>query len=167
MKLTINHFAQTMAVCMALLGATATVHAANPHFVGQVRSTLVGTNVQVCFKAAGLGDNSSITFTAKANASATYVCQTKSGQCPNAANKTTVNTTVATSGNFTSDKNGTVSGCLILTPPGAGNFTCPAGQNLVLSSVTYSNITVQSGPTGSATANPPSQSVNFGACPRR
>lgn len=167
MKLTINHIAKTMAVCGALLGATATVQAANPHFVGQVKSTLVGTSVQVCFKAAGLGDNTSITFTAKANASATFVCQTKSGQCPNAANKTTVNTQVSTSGEFTSDKNGTVSGCLVLTAPGAGNFTCPSGQNLVLSSVTFSNITVQSGPTGSATANPSVQTASFGACPRR
>ncbi|MCY0914579.1 hypothetical protein [Massilia antarctica] len=167
MKLTVKHFAKTMAVCGALLSATGSVYADNPHFVGQVSSKLIGTNVQVCFKAAGLGDNTSITFTATANASATYVCRTKSGQCPNAANKTTVNTAVTTSGDFTSDKNGTVSGCLILTAPSAGNFTCPSGQNLVLSSVTFSNITVQSGPTGSASANPSVQPIGFGACPRR
>lgn len=167
MKLTMNRFATTLAVCGALSGATTTVQAANPHFVGRVTSTLVGTNVQVCFKAAGLGDNTAITFTAKANASATFVCQTKSGQCPNAANKTTVNTQVTTSGEFTSDKNGTVSGCLVLAAPTAGNFTCPSGQNLVLSNVTFSNITVQSSQTGSATANPSEQKVSFGACPRR
>lgn len=167
MKLTINHLAKTMAICGALLGATATVHAANPHFVGQVRSTLIGTNAQVCFKVAGLGENASISITAKAIASATYVCQTKSGQCPNAANKTTVNADVSTSAQFTSDKNGTVSDCLILTAPGAGNFTCPSGQNLVLSNVTFSNITVQSVPTGSATANPPQLSAGFAVCTRR
>ncbi|MDM5176947.1 hypothetical protein F2P44_26665 [Massilia sp. CCM 8695] len=167
MKLRINHLAKTMALCGALLGATTTVYAANPHFVGRVTSTLVGTSVQTCFKIAGLGDNATITVNASANATATFVCQTKNGNCPSAANKTTVNTAVSTSGNFVSDRNGNVSGCLTLNAPGPGNFTCPPGQNLVLANVTFSNITVQSGPTGSATANPPVQSADFRACTRR
>lgn len=167
MKPTINHFAKTLALCGAFLSATTTVQAARPHFVGPVRSTLVGTSTQACFKIAGLGDSASITVSASANAAATYVCQTRSGQCPNAANKTTINTQVSTSGNFTSDKNGNVSGCLTLAAPGPGNFTCPAGQNLVLAKVAFSNITVQSAATGPATANPPEQTVDFGACPRR
>ena len=145
----------------------ATVHAASPHFVGKVSSSLTGTNVQACFKIAGLGDSATITVTASADATASYVCQTKSRQCPNAANKTTVNGDVSTSGDFTSDKNGSVSGCLTLTPPGPGNFACPSGQNLVAAKVVYTNIAVQSGPTGSATASPASQTADFGACPRR
>ncbi|NHZ92583.1 hypothetical protein F2P45_26765 [Massilia sp. CCM 8733] len=167
MKLTINHFAKTMVLCGALSGAATTVYAARPHFVGRVTSTLAGTSVQACFKIAGLGDNATITVNASANASATFVCQTKSGQCPSAANKTTVNTEVSTSGDFVSDRNGNVSGCLTLAAPGPGNFACPSGQNLVLANVTFSNITVQSAPTGPATANPPVQTVGFGACPRR
>ena len=167
MKLIVNQAAAAITLCGALLGATGAAGAANAHFVGPVKATLAGTNAQACFKIAGLGDSVSVTVSATADASATFVCQTKSGQCPNAANKTTVNDEVSTSGAFSSDKNGTVSGCLVLTPPGPGNFACPPGQSLVLSKVTYSNIAVDSTPIGSAATTPSTLSVDRGACPRR
>jgi hypothetical protein len=167
MKRTVIHAAKTIAVCAALLAATSTAYAANPHFVGPVKATLAGNNAQACFKIAGLGDSVSVTVSATADATATFVCQAKSGQCPNAANKTTVNDEVSASGDFTSDKNGNVSGCLVLTPPGPGNFACPPGQSLVLSKVAYTNIAVDSTPTGSAATTPSTLSVDRGVCPRK
>jgi hypothetical protein len=166
MKHTVIHAAGTIALCGALLGAS-TASAANPHFVGPVKATLSGNNAQACFKIAGLGESVTVTVSASADATATFVCQAKSGQCPNAANKTTVNDEVSASGAFTSDKNGTVSGCLVLTPPGPGSFACPPGQSLVLSKVAYANIAVDSVPTGSAATTPSTLSVDRGVCPRR
>jgi hypothetical protein len=119
-----------------------TVWAASPHFVGKVTATLTGNNVQVCFKEAGLGNNQNITYTASANATATYVCVNGGGQCPNAANKTTVTGVVSVTGTFSSGDNGTISQCLTFSPPSAGTFSCPGGQDLTLSKVSYSDIKI-------------------------
>jgi hypothetical protein len=128
---------------VALVGFLATnVLAQNPHFVGQVSATLTGNDVRVCFKEAGLGNNQNIHYVASANATATYVCVNHGGQCPNAANKTTVNGPVSAEGTFNSGQNGTISQCLTFSPPGAGNFSCPGGQQLTLSAVSYTGIRI-------------------------
>jgi hypothetical protein len=118
--------------------------AQSPHFVGKVTSQLLSDGAaQVCFKEAGLGDNLSITYAASADATATYVCENGGGQCPNAANKQTVNGPVSATGTFNSGKNGSISQCLTLEPPSAGSFTCPGGQTLTLSDVAYKNIEIK------------------------
>jgi len=130
-------------IALASFMATTTVRAQNPHFVGTVTATLTRNNdVQVCWKEAGLGSNVSITYDATANATATFVCANGGGNCPNAANKTTVNGPVSATGTFSSGKNGSISQCLTFTPPGAGTFSCPSGQKLTLSEVSYTNITI-------------------------
>lgn len=87
-------------ICLFLLTclATTTGWAQNPHFVAKPSATLSGNNLNVCFKEAGLGDNQNITYVASANATATYVCANNGGQCPNAANKTTVSGPVSSTG---------------------------------------------------------------------
>lgn len=125
-----------------LLGAAVTV-ADSPHFVGKVTAKLTDDAVQVCFKEAGLGTNQLIDYTASANATATFVCVNGGGQCPNASNKTTVSGPVSATGTFSSGRNGAVSQCLTIEPPSAGTFTCPGGQTLTLSEVSYSGIQIK------------------------
>jgi hypothetical protein len=152
-KLSILSF--TMIALLSFMATTA--RAQSPHFVGKVTATLTGNNVQVCFKEAGLGDNVSITYEASANATATYVCVNGGGQCPNAANKTTVNGPVSAIGTFSSGKNGSISQCLTFSPPSAGTFSCPGGQTLTLSHVNYTNIQIADTTNNVVAAATPSQ----------
>jgi hypothetical protein len=117
--------------------------AANPHFVGKVTATLnADGSLTVSWKEAGLGDNQNIDYEASADATATFNCVNNGGQCPNAANKTTVSGPVSATGTFNSGKNGQISGSLTIDPPDAGGFSCPSGQTLTLSEVSYSDITI-------------------------
>lgn len=149
-----------------LLCTAATAWAQSPHFVGNVTAKLTDDSVQVCFKEAGLGSNALIDYTANANATATFVCVNNGGQCPNAANKTTVSGPVSASGTFSSGKNGTISQCLTIAPPDAGGFTCPSGQTLTLSEVSYTSISITDVTNGvSRAATPSSLSATPFACP--
>jgi hypothetical protein len=159
----------TLTFCLFLLTcmATTTGWAQNPHFVGKPTATLSGSNVNVCFKEAGLGSNENITYVASGNATATYVCANNGGQCPNAANKTTVSGPVSATGTFNSGQNGTISQCLQVSPPSAGTFTCPSGQTLTLSSVSYSSlaITDTTTPVGPVATTPSALSTTPFLCP--
>lgn len=166
----VKQWATKMAVCGMLIGTIGTAYAANPHFVGRVTATInnmTGT-AELCFKVAGLGNNEGVDITASATATATYVCRNQGGNCPNAANKKTVTGPVSATQQFTSDRNGQVQACISLNPPSAGNFTCPGNQQVVFSSVTYSNLKVAIGDDGpSATARPSTLSVDKGECPQQ
>ncbi len=160
--------AKTIAVFGVLMGTIGTSYAANPHFIGKVRATINNATgaVQMCFKVAGLGNNENIDIAANGDATATYVCRNAGGNCPNAANKKTVTGPVSATQTFTSDRNGQVEACITLDPPSAGGFTCPGNQQVVLSSVSFSNLKVTAGANGpSATATPPALSIDRGACP--
>ncbi len=126
----------------ALLIMGAPAQAANPHFI---RADAAGPNnagnLTVNFKIAGLGDNVTITVTASADATAVYACRNNGGNFPSDPKKTEVSGPVSASGEFTSGKNGQVSGSLTLTPPPT-TLTCPPGQHRVLVSVSYTNVQV-------------------------
>ncbi|HEY3366228.1 MAG TPA: hypothetical protein VGK74_14335 [Symbiobacteriaceae bacterium] len=111
------------------------------HFI-RASANCSGNDLQVCFMEAGLGSNQTVTITASATATATYVCLNRGGRRPQAANKITVVADVSVSGEFTSGQSGQISGCLFVSPPGPGNFSCPSGQTLVLQDVSYSNVEV-------------------------
>jgi hypothetical protein len=155
-----------LSLLMTLYLAT-TAWAQNPHFVGKPTATLSGSDVNVCFKESGLGSNVNINYVASANATATYVCVNNGGQCPNAANKTTVSGPVATPGTFNSGKNGTISQCLTISPPGPGTFTCPSGQTRTLADVAYTNIAITdtTTPVGPVSTTPSSLSAIIFTCP--
>jgi hypothetical protein len=129
----------------ALLVMGAPAQADNPHFI---RSSAAGPNnagdLQVNFKIAGLGDNVTITVTASADATAVYACRNNGGNFPSDPKKTQVSGPVSASGQFTSGKNGQVSGSLTLNPPPT-TLTCPSGQRRVLVSVSYTNVQVTGG----------------------
>jgi hypothetical protein len=115
--------------------------AVSPHFVS-ASARLSGTNLVVSFKEAGLGTNQLISYTASADATATYVCVNKGGGNPSASNKTTVSGPVTASGEFSSGKNGNVTASLTLSPPGPGSFSCPPGQSREIAQVTYTNVAI-------------------------
>jgi hypothetical protein len=131
------------ATATLILGLAVSAQAQNEHFVGKVTATLQGTNVQVCWKEAGLGDNQTIDYVASADATATYVCVNNGGQCPDAANKVTVRGPATASGTFASAKNGEITACLVIQPLGPGTFTCPNGQTRTLAEVGYTNVSIE------------------------
>jgi hypothetical protein len=122
-----------------------TALADNPHFI---RSGASGPNNQgnlsVNFKIAGLGDNETITVTTTADATAVYACRNNGNNFPEDPKKQEVSGPVSASGQFTSGKNGQVTGSLTLMPP-SSTLDCPPGQQEVLASVSYTNVQVMGG----------------------
>lgn len=121
--------------------ASGVANADNPHFVN-ASASVQGSNVAVNFKEAGLGNNVTVTIEASALISATYGCFNGGGNHPKAANKETVTGLVSKSGEFTSGKNGSITGTILLPAPGPGGFMCPNGQRLALMGVTLANGTI-------------------------
>lgn len=126
----------------ALTLAASPALAAAPHFV---RADASGPNADgtltVNFKIAGLGDTVTTTVTASADATALYACQNRGGNFPEDPKKQQVSGPVSASGEFTSGKNGQITGSLTLSPP-ASTLDCPSGQRVVLASVSYTNVAV-------------------------
>ena len=116
------------------------VLADSPHFISATASCN-GDNLEVCFKEAGLG-NTVVNITLAGTATATYQCFNNGGNHPKAGNKTTVSSAVSVTEPFT-PRNGQITGCLSLTPPGPGDFACPNGQVLVgPTNVSYSGLSL-------------------------
>lgn len=147
------------------LFASGTALAANPHFIGTPSATLVGFNVVVNFKEAGLGSNQNIDYVASAEATATYQCVNSGGNCPQAANKQDDSGLVTAEGTFSSGKNGQVIGSLTLVPP-ASTLTCPGNQELEIVAVHYSAIQIADTTNGvTASTNPQEFSATGIVCP--
>jgi hypothetical protein len=129
-------------VLVAAVAFPAAATAQSPHFV---RASASGPdangNLTVNFKIAGLGDTVTTTVTASADATAVYACQNRGGNFPEDPKKQTVSGPVSASGEFTSGKNGSITGSLTLMPP-ASTLDCPGGQRVVLASVSYTNVAV-------------------------
>jgi hypothetical protein len=136
-----------IAVLSLIVAALAAVPALaqNPHFI---RATASGPDrngdLTVNFKIAGLGANETITVTATADATAVYACRNNGGNFPSDPKKQEVSGPVSASGEFTSGKNGQITGSLTLSPP-ASTLSCPPGQRAVLVSVSYTNVQVSGG----------------------
>lgn len=130
----------------AALAATPAL-AANPHFIRASDTTTNSGALQANFKLAGLGDNETITVTLSADAVAQYACFNNGGKHPSATNKETVTSPVSASGDFTSGKNGSVTGSLTAGPPSPGDFSCPPGQRMVFTYAAYTNVTLTAGGT--------------------
>jgi len=114
----------------------------SPHFLS-ASASINDAGALVCsFKEAGLGNTATTErVTCSADASAVWFCLNRGSNHPQAANKETVSGPLVSGGNFPV-RNGSVTGSLSLGPLGPGGFACPNGQQLVLSSVSYSNITL-------------------------
>lgn len=152
-------FAIIAAIVMALFlfSSPATAANGNPHFIKSATSaTLSGSSLVVSFKEAGLSSGAVETVTVTATATTTYECVNNGGKNPKASNKTTTKTDVSTSGTFTADRSGNITGSLTLTPPSATalGFSCPSGQTVTFVSVTYTNVAITDTTSGASTSFP-------------
>lgn len=130
-------------VALALTATVALAASGSPHFINSATSaSIVGNNLVVNFKEAGLSNGAVETITLSGTGTATYQCFNNGGNHPKAGNKETVSADLSTNGQFTV-QNGNVTGTLSLSPPGPGSFTCPSGQTLVgPTNVSYTNVTL-------------------------
>jgi hypothetical protein len=147
---------------------TTLAFAQSPHFVTATETLQTDGDLALKFKEAGLGNTALTTsYVASANASATCTCVSKSGNCPNAANKVTFSSEVSQDGTF-SVKNGSVSATLVIeipACPSSASPTCGGGQKLVLSEISYTDISLTD-TTNNVSANVPTTQgpVTFFTC---
>ncbi|HLN99240.1 MAG TPA: hypothetical protein VK208_12330 [Pyrinomonadaceae bacterium] len=140
---------RTTIILLTLLALTSVstlvAWAGSAHFIKN-RTTASCTNtsnLEVCFKEAGLESGAVETVTVLGNGSADYQCINGGNKNPNAANKETVGGPISNSQTFAADQNGNITGCILLFPPGPGSFSCPPGQQLVgPTNVSFSNVSL-------------------------
>lgn len=127
----------------ALAFTPASLWAQNAHFLSSsaALSTTDLGDLVVSFREAGLG-NGDVTYTASGNATATYACINGGGNHPSASNKATVGGPVSGTVTIPTTKNGSITGMVPVEEPGAGTFSCPGGQTLVIASVSYTDVTL-------------------------
>ena len=160
MRIALRRIVFTLVAVLGLAFAAAAL-AASPHFISEGTASITSSGAyQVTnFKEAGLGNTvSTEAITLSASASATYACINGGGNHPSAANKTTVTTPVSNTGSFPV-RNGSTTGTISVGPPGPGSFSCPSGQRLVLSFVSYTGVVLK-GVAGD-TSPEPSLSATF------
>ena len=114
----------------------------NPHFIF-ARASLVGTDVRVDFKEAGLGNDpeATVTIVVSATASRFDACRNNGGNFPRDPKKQETTSEVSASGEFSPGKNGQITDSLTISLP-ATSLECPPGQHAVLVSFSYTNIQV-------------------------
>lgn len=106
----------------------------------------------VSFDERGLG-NEDISYSLRASATASYACINGGGRNPSAENKRSTNGDVAGGGTF-KPENGRVRGSVSAGPISAGDFSCPPGQRMVLTAVSYWNIVLTDTTNGVSTSAP-------------
>jgi hypothetical protein len=131
-------------VAMLAFGAFAATSAlaASPHFVGTPTATVSGNTLTVNFKAAGLGNDTTVPITLSGDVTVNSRCYTKSGNKPQAANK---QETIHVDQTRDPVRNGQTTGSFTVTP--LSTLTCPGGQRVVIESVDFSGLAL-SGPGG-------------------
>ena len=110
-------------VIAVMLISAVKLSAQNVHFIDGPVITDNGTTLTFCAKLVGLGNNQSITINLKTSATITTECTNAGG---NVAPGQTKTATLSKSGDFMSDKNGTVTFCLTTETPSPGK--CPNGN---------------------------------------
>jgi hypothetical protein len=118
------------------------------HFLS-LSAEIVGANLVISFREAGLGNSpvATVNVAAIAAGTATYACINGGGKHPQATNKEEVSGPVGASGDFDIRKNGSAVGTLTLTPP-PSTLECPNGQSFVLADVTYTNVFISDNTNG-------------------
>ncbi|MBC7594800.1 MAG: hypothetical protein H7288_12820 [Kineosporiaceae bacterium] len=144
------------AVFAILLFTTTAAFAGNGHFISNATSaSSSGSTLTVKFKEAGLQSGATETITISAHLDATYKCINGGGKNPSDPKKTTINSTVSQSGEFTAAKNGNLTGSLSVSAPAASSvLDCPGGQTATLMSVTWTNVSISDADSGAFLAIP-------------
>ena len=129
-------------VVLVMPAALATHDKGNPHFIF-ARASLVGTDLRVDFKEAGLGNDPEATVTIQVSAIASRfdACRNNGGNFPSDPKKQETTAAVSASGEFSPGKNGQITDSLMVSLP-ATSLSCPPGQTAVLVSFSYTNIEV-------------------------
>lgn len=172
MKLSINQYASTLAVCGALLCAAGPAQAnpSGPQFSGKVTSSIDPKtgDVKICFKETGLKKDKAVSYLAKGNVTASFACLNPGGNCPK-GQETSLKDIVTASATYSPDKHGNVSACITLKAPKPKQNPCPGPMKLVVQSVSWTNLSITdvTNKIGPVAAYPSKQSVNYGACPAR
>lgn len=137
----------TILATLALALTAGIALADSPHFVRSDAAIDGAGDMVVSFKLAGLGANVTTTIAISADATVVYGCRTHGGNFPSAANKQELAGPVSASGDFTSGKNGQITGSLSAAPP-AASLVCPHGQAITVCSATYADIVLDGGVAG-------------------
>ncbi|GGI47924.1 hypothetical protein BCL57_002637 [Agromyces flavus] len=140
---TLAALAATAALVFA--GAAGPALAGSPHFIKNATSAhLSGVDLVVDFKEAGLESGAVETVVASADLSATYSCVNGGNNVPSDPKKTTIDSRVSGSGEFTAGQNGNIVGSVTISPtPADQALDCPNGQDATLFSVVYTNVTIE------------------------
>ena len=132
---------------MALALAAVPALAQSGHFVTgganalRISGPAANGDLTISGKVAGLG-GTTFEIEVTADATAEYACQNRGGEFPNDPKKQTVSGPVsATTGPQPTPTNGQAKFSLTLQEP-ASTLDCPSGQRVVLTSVTYENVTL-------------------------
>ncbi|HZV49955.1 MAG TPA: hypothetical protein VFD49_09345 [Candidatus Dormibacteraeota bacterium] len=125
--------------CVPALG-TQPAAAAGPRFVSA--SAVVGAGgLDVPFAEVGLPAGVSVADQARADATVAYGCGS-GGRWTDGNASEMVSAPVSRVGRFVPGSDGSVRAVLSLSTPGPGGFACPPGEQVVLTSVTYANVSV-------------------------
>ena len=140
-----------LAAVFAVFGASSAWATSGAHFFFANSAVNNSGALVVSWDEAGVGQQT-VNYTLSADATAIYACINGGNNHPKASNKETQAGQVSAGATFT-PQNGRVKQSLTAGPLSAGAFTCPSGQQLVLSKVTYTNITLVD-TTNKVTAHP-------------
>jgi len=154
---------------LALAVATTAALAINvgiPKFLRAPSAQLGSPKVIVSWIEIGLGNpDGSVNYVASATAAARYQCVNRGNNCPAAPNKADVLSDVNVGGTFAVDKNGRITGSLIIPAP-PGTLRCPGNQVVGVVSVVFTNIRLTDVTNGvSSPTNPSALSYNGPECP--
>jgi hypothetical protein len=154
----------TLAVIALSSFMAITVLAQNAHFMRCDSSVANNGSLSVSFRIAGLGGGASDTITASTTATSTWGCLNGGNQCPNAQNKFTTSQQISGQLTVTAGHNGSASGTITLSPARPPNF-CPNGQQMVLISVTYGDVTLTNSATSDTCTTDGGSASFFPQCP--
>lgn len=117
----------------------------NPHFI-YATPQLVGSDLQVNFKEAGVGAGASVTVSTTATFSFILGCINGGSNHPKASNKSAFSETASASGTFPANAGGNVVASLTLTAPSSADILshliCPPGQTTTLLGAGWSNLSI-------------------------
>lgn len=153
-------------LCLLGLAVVATAAiAGKPQFLRAPSASLGSPKVIVKWTEVGLGSTDSVAYVAGATAGARFQCVNRGNNCPAASNKEDVLADVSVGGVFDVDKNGRITGSLIIPSP-PSTLVCPGNQVVGVVSVVFTNITLTDVTNGvSSATNPSSLSYNGPECP--
>jgi hypothetical protein len=127
--------------CVPLLGAQPAA-AAGSRFVTVNAAVGIGTgSLEVSFAEMGLLAGAAIADQAQADATAGYGCRDGAGRTDGSASEV-VSASVVQMGWFVPGADGNIRAALNLPAPGPGSFACRPGEQMILTSVTYTDVSV-------------------------